>query len=74
MNKQSNTYTLIYILVLAAVVGTALAFTSLSLHDRQLENADLDKMSQILASAGIVPEKGQVAADFKKYIIAQATV
>ena len=74
MNKQSNTYTLIYILVLAAVVGTALAFTSLSLHDRQLENADLDKMSQILASAGIVPEKGQVAADFKKYIIAQEIV
>ena len=74
MNKQSNTYTIIYILVLAAVVGTALAFTSLSLHDRQLENADLDKMSQILASAGIVPEKGQVAADFKKYIIAQEIV
>ena len=31
MNKQSNTYTIIYIIVLVVLVGTALAATSLSL-------------------------------------------
>lgn len=51
LNKQSNVYTIIYIVVLVVVVGAALAFTSLSLKDRQVENANADKMRQILASA-----------------------
>lgn len=53
MNKQSNTYTIIYIIVMVAIVGTALALTSISLKDRQQANADADKMSQILASVDI---------------------
>lgn len=53
MNKQSNTYTIIYIIVLVVVVGTALALTSISLKDRQKANADADKMRQILASVNI---------------------
>ena len=51
INKQSNLYTIIYIAVLAVVVGAALATTALSLHDRQQQNADRDKMRQILAAA-----------------------
>ena len=74
MNKQSNTYTVIYIIVLAAIVGAALAFTSLSLRGRQTENADIDKMRQILASVHITPEKGQIAEDFSKYIISQKII
>lgn len=53
MNKQSNAYAIIYIIVLVVVVGTALAFTSMSLKERQQENANVDKMKQILASASI---------------------
>ncbi|MDE6049165.1 MAG: NADH:ubiquinone reductase (Na(+)-transporting) subunit C [Paramuribaculum sp.] len=74
MNKQSNTYTVIYIVVLAAVVGAALAFTSLSLRGKQTENADMDKMRQILASVHITPAKGEVSADFSKYIIGQKVI
>lgn len=74
MNKQSNTYTIIYIIVLVVIVGTALAFTSLSLHNRQQENADIDKMRQILASANITPAEGEVIDDFNKYIVAQEVV
>lgn len=74
MNKQSNLYTIIYIIVLVAVVGTGLAWTSLSLRDRQDENAAADKMKQILAAARIVPEKGQVTTDFDKYIVSQFVV
>ena len=68
MNKQSNTYTLVYIIVLVVLVGTALAATSLALKPRQQENIAADKMSQILAAALITPAKGEVVADFNRYI------
>lgn len=68
MNKQSNVYTIIYIVVLVVVVGAALAFTALSLKPLQTENANADKMKQILASVHVVPEKGAVIQDFERYI------
>lgn len=74
MNKQSNIYTIIYIVVLVVLVGTALAATALSLRGKQQENIDADKMSQILAAALINPQKGNVVADFDKYITEQYVV
>ncbi|MCM1504133.1 MAG: NADH:ubiquinone reductase (Na(+)-transporting) subunit C [Muribaculum sp.] len=68
MNKQSNIYTIIYIVVLVVVVGAALAFTALSLKPLQTENANADKMKQILASVHVVPDKGEVISDFERYI------
>ena len=69
MNKQSNTYTMIYIIVLVVIVGTALALTSISLRDRQQANADADKMRQILASVNIFPEK-DIIDTYNEYITA----
>ena len=69
MNKQSNTYTIIYIIVLVVVVGAALALTSMSLKERQTANANADKMRQILASVKITPAEGQVIDDYNKYIV-----
>ncbi len=74
MNKQSNTYTIIYIIVLVVLVGTALAATSLALKDRQQENINADKMNQILAAALITPAKGETVADFDRYITSQLVV
>lgn len=74
MNKQSNTYTIIYIIVLVVIVGTALAATSLGLRARQQANVNADKMSQILAAALITPAKGEVEADYEKYITETFTV
>lgn len=71
INKQSNVYTIIYIVVLAAVVGAALAFTSLSLQSRQEENSNKDKMRQILAAARITPPADSVIPAFEHYIISQ---
>jgi Na+-transporting NADH:ubiquinone oxidoreductase subunit C len=73
MKKQSNVYTIIYIIVLVVVVGAALAFTATSLKDRQQANADADKMKQILAAVHVVPD-GDVQADFNKYITDQFVV
>lgn len=74
MNKQSNTYTIIYIIVLVVLVGAALAFTAMTLRPKQQANADMDKMKQILASVGIVPADGQVADDYKNYIVDEFVV
>lgn len=56
MNKQSNVYTLLYIVVLVVAVGAALAFTAMSLKSRQQANADADKMRQILMAVHLVAD------------------
>ena len=68
MNKQGNTYTIIYIIVLVVVVGAALAFTSISLRDRQQANADADKMRQILASVLVTPEPADVIETYRSIV------
>lgn len=70
LDKQSNTYTVIYIIVMVLVVGTALAFTSLSLRDRQQANANADRMRQILASARITAPADSVLQVFASRITA----
>ena len=50
MNKQSNSYTLIYIIGLVIIVGTALAWIATALKPEQTRNTDADKMKQILAA------------------------
>ncbi|WP_304478843.1 NADH:ubiquinone reductase (Na(+)-transporting) subunit C [uncultured Duncaniella sp.] len=74
MNKQSNTYTVVYIIVLVVVVGAALAFTSMSLRDRQIANANADKMKQILASVRIECDAKDVKDKFNKHITAMLVV
>lgn len=74
INKQSNVYTIVYITVLVIVVGAALAFTSMSLKDRQNENAQADKKSQILQAVHISTTRATVIADFEKYITRQLVV
>lgn len=68
MNKQSNIYTTIYIIVLVLIVGSALALTSLSLRDRQQTNINADKMRQILASVHLTPDKQNIVSDYEKYV------
>ncbi|MCM1021086.1 MAG: NADH:ubiquinone reductase (Na(+)-transporting) subunit C [Muribaculum sp.] len=74
MNKQSNIYTIIYITVLVVIVGAALAITSLSLKPQQTDNANADKMHQILASVHIVAGNTDVKATFNKYVTNQFIV
>lgn len=75
MNKQSNVYTTIYIIILVVLVGTALALTSLSLKDRQQANSDNDKRKQILASINVTAGSPEaVITEFDKYITGQLVV
>lgn len=68
MNKQSNSYSIIYIIVLAIVVGAALAFTSAALSDKQQENADKDKMRQILSAIHITAPSDSIIALYSEHI------
>ena len=68
INKQSNSYTIIYIIVLVLVVGAALAVTSISLRSRQQANADADKMRQILASVLVTPAPDDVIATYGEIV------
>lgn len=73
MNKQSNVYTVIYIIIMVVVVGVALAYTSMSLKDRQNDNVAADKMHQIISSLRIAPEE-DVKAQFAAVITDQYLV
>lgn len=68
MNKQSNLYTILYIVVLVVVVGAGLAFTAISLKDRQVANANADKMRQILASVNISVPADEIIPAYNRYI------
>jgi Na+-transporting NADH:ubiquinone oxidoreductase subunit C len=74
INKQSNVYTIVYITIMVIVVGAVLALTSMALKDRQKENEQADKKSQILQSVHISTERNTVIADFDKYIVNQLVV
>ncbi|MDR1516906.1 MAG: NADH:ubiquinone reductase (Na(+)-transporting) subunit C [Dysgonamonadaceae bacterium] len=50
MNRESNTYTIVYASVMVIIVAVALAFTHQVLKDRQIKNENIDKMQQILRS------------------------
>lgn len=74
MNKQSNTYTILYIIILVVVVGTALAFTSMSLRDRQQANEDADKMRQILESVRVQVPADSIISAFNTIVTKQFIV
>lgn len=73
MNKQSNTYSIIYIIALVVIVGVGLAVTAISLKEKQQANTDADKMRQILLSVHITPGQN-IKDDFNKYITEQLVV
>lgn len=67
MNKNSNSYIIIYATVMVIVVAAVLSFTALSLKPRQASNVRIEKMGDVLRSIG---EGGDAdkAADKAAYI------
>lgn len=70
MNRQGNTYTVIYSILLVVVVGVVLSLVYQALRPKQEENIADDTKRQILAAARIFPEKGESVADlYDRYIV-----
>lgn len=75
MNKNSNIYTIIYSVILVAVVGVVLSVVYQALRPKQLENIANDTKKQILASARLTPEHGESIAElFDKHIVSSYIV
>lgn len=53
MNRENNTYTIVYASIMVIIVAVALAFTHQVLNDKQIKNENVDKMQQILRSLHI---------------------
>lgn len=68
MNKQGNTYTVIYVSVLVCVVGAVLAWVALALKPKQDDNIKVDKMQQMLSSIRISSTKDNAIDLYGKYI------
>lgn len=69
MNRQSNTYTIIYSVILVAVVGIALSVVYQALRPKQVENIQNDTRRQILAAALLTPTPDQdIQSLYKEHI------
>ncbi|MDR0681452.1 MAG: NADH:ubiquinone reductase (Na(+)-transporting) subunit C [Dysgonamonadaceae bacterium] len=69
MNKESNSYTLIYASVMVILVALALAFTSEALRPQQAKNEAIDKMSRILASLNIISNRTNVESEYRSVVV-----
>lgn len=74
MNKQGNTYTFIYSVVLVVVVAALLAVVALSLQDKQNENIENEKRQNILRSVNITSTAMNSAELYSKYITKQFVI
>jgi len=70
MNKNSNTYQILYAAVMVLLVGTVLAFIYMALKPKQNENIANDTRKQILSALHIAaPSDDQVKDTYEKYIV-----
>lgn len=68
MDKQSNTYTILYSVIMVVIVGVVLAVTYMMLKPKQDENIANDKRQQILNAVHIVSTEKDVKEIYNKYI------
>lgn len=68
MNKQGNTYTFLYSVILVVVVAALLSIVSLSLQPRQDENRQNEKRQNILSAIHIASTAETSTELFNKYI------
>jgi len=69
MNREGNTYTIIYASVIAIFVAVLLALTSQSLYERQKENETVDKMMQMLRSVNVASTAANALEKHEQLII-----
>lgn len=75
MNRQGNTYTVIYSVILVLVVGVVLSLVYQALRPTQERNIADDTRKQILAAAHIIPAPGQsVSSLYEDHIVSSYIV
>jgi Na+-transporting NADH:ubiquinone oxidoreductase subunit C len=74
INKNSTAYTFAFSIVMVIVVGTSLAYTSLSLKGRQDANAADKKMMDILGAIGEIADRGNASGLFAEYVVERISI
>lgn len=76
MNRNKNTYIILYSVVLVVIVAVALTFTAMKLQPIQQVNVEVEKKGDILNSVGLISDAAAVEdkqayidAQYKKYIV-----
>ena len=75
MNTNSNTYTVIYSIVLVVVVAAILAFTSQALKDKQNENVKLETITKVISAATqadpdyVIAEDADILEEYQNLIV-----
>ena len=76
MNKNSNSYIILYASVMVVIVAAVLSFVSLSLGGIQAENVRITKMGDILRSVGqggdadhVADKSAYITEQYRKYIV-----
>ena len=70
MNRQGNTYTVIYSVALVLIVGVVLSLIYQALRPTQVDNIANDTRKQILAAARIIPTQGESISElYKQHIV-----
>ena len=68
MNRDSNSYTFLFTIIMVLLVATTLATTASLLKDLQKENVRKEKMQSILFSIGIETDRENSEKLYNKYI------
>ena len=75
MNKNSNTYQILYSAIMVVVVGAVLAFVYMALRPQQQRNIANDKRQQILSAVHITaPSDDEVEQTYNKYIVSDFVI
>lgn len=67
-SKNGNLYIVVYSVIMVVIVAVLLSVTSMSLQERQRENAKAERQNAILQSLGKVDDSGKATVEFKEYI------
>jgi len=68
MDRNSNSYILIYVAVMVVIVAFVLAFTAGALKERKERNVEIDKKRQILTALNIESTARNAEALFEQYV------
>jgi len=74
INKNSNTFTLIFSAIMVVVVAVLLALAAIALGPFQAQNVKMEKMQNILASIGIKTDANAAEKLFNQYIKEQVVL
>ena len=68
MNRESNSYTIIYAAIMVILVALGLSFTHQSLLDKQTANENIDKMQQLLRSLNINAQANEAESTYNELV------